>query len=60
MVKQASRYKIQRLKKDGVNATDFQQNIKLYLATQQCGGGLKEGKVSAGLFGLHSNVLKGC
>jgi hypothetical protein len=32
----------------------------LYLATQQCGSDLKEGKVLAGLFGLHSNVLKGC
>jgi hypothetical protein len=31
----------------------------LYLVTQQYGGDLKEGKVLAGLFGLHSNVLKG-
>jgi hypothetical protein len=44
---------------DRVNGTDFQLNNRLYLVTQQCGGGRMEAKVSAGLLGLHTNALKG-
>jgi hypothetical protein len=36
----------------------FEQNIKVYLATQQCGGGRHESKVLGGMFGLHSNALQ--
>jgi hypothetical protein len=46
-------------KKDTVNAVDFQLNRKLYLATQQCGGGFTEAKVMAGMLGLHNNPLRG-
>jgi hypothetical protein len=46
-------------KKDSVNAADFELNRKLYLATQQCGGGLTEAKVVAGVLGMHTNALKG-
>jgi hypothetical protein len=46
-------------KKDTVNAVDFQLNRKLYLATQQCGGGFTEVKVIAGMLGLHNNPLQG-
>jgi hypothetical protein len=46
-------------KKDKVNSADFQLNPSLYLATQQCGGGITEAKVVAGLLGLHSDVLHG-
>jgi hypothetical protein len=31
---------------------------ELYLATQQCGGALKEGKAFVGLLALHYNSLK--
>jgi hypothetical protein len=46
-------------KEDPVNASDFDLNNKLYLEMQQCGGALKEAKTFGGLFGLHSNALKG-
>jgi hypothetical protein len=36
----------------------FEQNIKVYLATQQCGGGRHESKVLGGMFGFHSNPLQ--
>ena len=52
-------HKFKDTKQDGVNLADFNLNNKVYLATQQCGGGLTEGKVLAGILGLHSNVLKG-
>jgi hypothetical protein len=42
-----------------VNGSDFELNRKLYLATQQNGGGVKEAKTFAGLLGLHSNALAG-
>jgi hypothetical protein len=51
--------KFKDAKKDAVNGADFQLNKKLYLATQQCGGGRTEAKVFAGLLGLHTSVLKG-
>ena len=38
---------------------DFELNPKLYLATQQCGGGVQEAKVFAGILGLHTNALHG-
>jgi hypothetical protein len=41
-----------------VNSTNFDLNNKMYLATQQCGGGLKEARVFSGVLGLHSNALK--
>jgi hypothetical protein len=34
-----------------VHASMFEQNIKVYLVTQQCGGGSHESKVLAGMFG---------
>jgi hypothetical protein len=46
-------------KKDPVNASDFDLNPKLYLTTQQCGGGAQEAKVMAGILGLHTDVLHG-
>ena len=46
-------------KKDSVNAMDFELNPKLYLAAQQCGGGVQEAKVVAGILGLHTNALHG-
>jgi hypothetical protein len=41
-----------------VHASMFEQNIKVYLATQQCGGGRHESKVLGGMFGFHSNPLQ--
>jgi hypothetical protein len=40
------------------HASMFKHNIKVYLATQQCGGGCHESKVLAGMFGLHSNPIQ--
>ena len=54
-----ARKKFKDSKKDIVNAADFDLNNKLYLGTQQCGGGLMEGRVLSGILGLHSNPLKG-
>jgi hypothetical protein len=51
--------KFKDAKKDPVNASDFDLNPKLYLATQQCGGGAQEAKVMAGILGLHTDVLHG-
>jgi transcription elongation factor Elf1 len=51
--------KFKDAKKDTVNASDFDLNNKLYLATQQCGGGLTEAKVFSGILGMHTNALKG-
>jgi hypothetical protein len=41
-----------------VHASMFEQNIKVYLAIQQCGGGRHESKVLRGMFGIHSNPLQ--
>jgi hypothetical protein len=49
--------KFKDAKKDTVNASDFELNNKLYLATQQCGGGLTEAKVFSGVLGMHTNAL---
>jgi hypothetical protein len=51
--------KFKDAKKDTVNASDFELNNKLYLATQQCGRGLTEAKVFSGELGMHTNALKG-
>jgi hypothetical protein len=41
-----------------VHSSAFEQNIKIYLASQQCGGGLHDSRVLGGMLGLHSNPLK--
>jgi hypothetical protein len=41
---------------DAVNGSDLHLNNKLYLATQQCGGGLTEAKMFSGVLGMHTNV----
>jgi hypothetical protein len=41
-----------------VHASMFEQNIKVYLAIQQCGGGRHGSKILGGMFGLHSNALQ--
>jgi hypothetical protein len=52
--------KFKHAKADGVDCSDFDLNKKLYLTTQQCGGGLTEAKVYSGiLLGMHMNALKG-
>jgi hypothetical protein len=45
-------------KVDPVDGSNFDVNNKLYLAIQQCGGGLTETKVFSGVLGMHANVLR--
>jgi hypothetical protein len=41
-----------------VHSSSFEQNTKIYLAAQQCGGGLHDSRVLGGMLELHSNPLK--
>jgi hypothetical protein len=40
------------------SCADFESNVNMYLATQQCGGGRHEGQVLGGMMGIHPSALR--